>query len=114
MNGACGDFHAGGVGEAGGQRPGGEHGPADGEDALGPEQVGQSAAEQQQAAERDDVGVEHPREVLGAEAEVRADVGQGHADDARVGDDHELCERDDGEAVQRRGLTAGCMRFSLG
>ena len=40
----------------------------------GAEQVGEPAAEQQQAAEGDDVGVEDPREVLGAEAEVGADL----------------------------------------
>jgi len=93
---ASGDLDLGRAGNAGGQRARSEHGPADAEKSLGTEHVRQAAAEQQQAAEGDDVGVEHPREVLGTEAEVGADVGQRDSDDARVHDDHELCERDDG------------------
>ena len=38
--------------------------PAGGEHAPRAEQVGQPAAQQQQASERDDVGVEHPGQVL--------------------------------------------------
>src|ERR687896_475702 len=75
--------------------------------------VGQPAAQEQQAAERDDVGVEYPGQVLWAEAEVRLDLGQGHADDRRVHDDHELCERDDGKgrpAPRICGLHFGLLR----
>ena len=35
--------------------------------------------------------------LVGREAEVGLDLGQGHADDRRVHDDHELRERDDGK-----------------
>src|SRR5215207_8357064 len=68
------------------------------------------------AAEGDDISVEDPREVLGAEAEVRADLGQGHADDRGVHDHHELRERDQGECrpapgrcgLHERSFRAGC------
>ena len=92
-----GDLDAGGLGEPGDQRCAGEDRPAGGEHAAGAEQVGEAAAEQQQAAEGDDVGVEDPREVSGAEAEVRADLGEGDADDRGVHDHHELRERDEAE-----------------
>jgi hypothetical protein len=92
-----GDLDAGRLGEAGGERAGGQDRPAGEEQALGAEQVGQAAAQEEQAAEGDDVGVEDPREVAGAEAEIALDLGQGHADDRRVHDHHELRERDDGK-----------------
>src|SRR5215204_1511194 len=46
----------------------------------------------------------------GLEAQIRLDLGQGHADDRRVHDRHELRERDDGErrpAPRIRGLHRG-------
>ena len=85
------------IGEAGGERAGGQDGPAGGEDPAGAEQVGQPAAEQQQAAEGDDVGVEDPATAVGGEAEVGLDLGQRDADDRGVHDDHELGERDERE-----------------
>jgi hypothetical protein len=53
-----------GAGEAGGERAGEEDRPAGREDPPGAEQAGQASAEQQQAAEGDDVGVEDPGQVL--------------------------------------------------
>ena len=54
------DLQADRVGQTGGQRTAGEDRPAGGEHALGAEEVRKTAAEQQQAAERDGVGVEDP------------------------------------------------------
>ena len=76
--------------EAGGERrrgdeqePGDEHPPS-------AEQVGQAPAEQQEAAEGEDVGVHHPGEVLLREVERLADRGQGDVHDRGVKDDDEL------------------------
>ena len=79
-----------GVRQPGGEGTDGQGGPADAEDAAGAEQVGQPTAQQEQAAEGDDVRVEHPAQVLGAEAEVGLHLRQGDPDDRRVHDDHEL------------------------
>jgi hypothetical protein len=97
LHGTGDDLDPGGVGQAGGEGASGEDRPAQAEQPLGAEQVAQPAAEEQQAAEGDHVGVEHPREVPGGEAEVGTDVGQRHADDGRVHDHHQLRTRDDGQ-----------------
>ena len=78
--------------------PDGQDRPAGDEHALGAEEVGESASQQEQTAEGDHVGVEHPREVVLVKAQVLLDVGQGDADDRRVHDDHELGQRDDRES----------------
>lgn len=54
------------------------------------QQVGQAAAQQEQSAEDDDVGVEHPLRVSLGEPQVALHLGQRHADDRRVPDRHEL------------------------
>ena len=56
------------------------------------EQVAEPPAEQEEAAERDEVRVHDPRERLVGEAEVLADRRQRHADDRHVEDDHEVAE----------------------
>ena len=76
LDGAADQFDGRAAGGAGHQRPGREHDPAGGEDATGSEQVREPAAEEQQAAERDDVGVEDPAEALGCEAEVVLNLRQ--------------------------------------
>ena len=53
-------------------------------------QVGGPAAQQQEARECQRVGVDHPLEVGGREAEVAADRGQRDVHDRDVEDDHEL------------------------
>ena len=67
------------------------------EDAAGAEQVGEPAAEEQQAAERDDVGVEDPAEALGVKPRSCCIFGQRDADDGGVHDDHELGRGDEPE-----------------
>ena len=64
LHGAADELDGHGVARPAVEGTDGEDRPADAEDAAGAEQVGQPAAEQQQAAERDDVGVEDPAEVL--------------------------------------------------
>src|SRR5918992_1325202 len=63
-----GDLHAGRIGQPGGQRAAGEHDPAGREEALGAEQVRQPPAQEEETAERDDIGVEDPGEILRGEA----------------------------------------------
>ena len=116
LDGAAGELDGGVAGGTGDNRPGEQDGPAGDEHLAGAEQVGQAAAEQQQPAERDHVGVEHPRQVLGGEAQVGLHLRQGHADDGRVHDDHELGGGDEAErppAAVARGRRCGRHGSSL-
>ena len=63
--------------------PGDEH-------AASAEQVCGTPGQQQQAAEREDVGVDDPGDAGGAEPEVGLDGGQRHVDDRGVEHDDEL------------------------
>ena len=79
---------------------------ADQEDSPLADQVAEPAGEQQQAAERDQVGVDDPGEVALGEAEVVLDRRQRDVHDRRVEDDHqharaEHVERDPARAVVR-------------
>ena len=60
------------------------------EDFAPAEQVGRAAAEQEEAAEGEDVGVDDPGQVLLGEVERVADRRQGDVDDRGVEDDDEL------------------------
>jgi hypothetical protein len=84
-------------GEAAEHRGGDEGGDADQKDPLAPEQVAEPPGEQQQAAEGDQVAVDHPGEGRLAEMKVRLDGGEGDVDDRRVEDDHQLTETNDEE-----------------
>ena len=64
------------LGEAAEGGADGEDGQADLEDLESAEDVAEPAAEQQQAAEGERVGVEHPRQRRRAEAEVGVDAGE--------------------------------------
>ena len=66
---------------------------ADHEQPAPAEQVGHAAAEQQEAAEEQRVGVDDPREVVLGEVEVAADRRQRDVDDGCVEDDDELRQR---------------------
>src|SRR6185437_12749564 len=81
---------AGALGEPAGQRGGREQDQADDEHAATTEQVGHAATKEQEASEDEDVGVDHPREVVLREVEVAADRRQRDVDDRRVEDDDEL------------------------
>ena len=75
-----------------------EHPPA-------PHQVGEAAAEQQEAAEGERVGVDDPREVVLGEVQGAADRGQRDVDDRGVDHDDELRHR---EQREREVLGAWC------
>ena len=70
------------------------------------EQVAEPAAEQQEPAEREQVGVHHPGERGLREAQIRPDRRQGDVHDRRVEDDHQVPaaehdERDPAHAVRQ-------------
>ncbi len=81
------------------QRRRGEHGEPDQEDAALADQVADPAGQQQQSAERDQVGVHHPREVGLREPQIVLDRGQRDVHDRRVEDDH---QHPDAQHVQRQ------------
>ena len=83
-----------GAAEAGGHREADE---ADEERALAADVVGDAATEQQQAAERERVGRDGPRDVLRRDAEVLGGGRQGDVHDGGVEHDHQLGDRDDAE-----------------
>ena len=96
--------------EAGGERGDRDHDQAGHEDAPAPEQVGRPAAEQQEAAEGEHVGVHDPRQVLLGEVEGLADRRQGDVDDRRVENHDELrnAEQDQrGPALLSEGIFLG-------
>ena len=70
-----------------------------------PEQVGRTAAEQQQAAERQPVGGDDPLQVRLGEVELLPDSRQRDVDDREVGDRHE--ERN-GEKREGAPAVNGC------
>jgi hypothetical protein len=91
------DQHRRGVGEPvqqGREREDDEPGE---EDALAPEQVAGAAAEEQEAAERQRVGVDDPLQVALGHVQVGLDRRQRHVHDRRVEDDHELRQADERE-----------------
>ena len=87
---AGGDERALTPGEAAQQRPDREDDEPDHEDAPATEQVGEAAAEQQEATEDEGVGRDDPLQVLLRESEVGLDRGQRNVDDRDVQHHHEL------------------------
>ena len=65
------------------------------------EQVAGAGAEEEEAAEGQDVGVEHPRERRAGEMEAALDVGQGDVHDGGVEHHHQLGGEDDAEDHRR-------------
>ena len=98
------------LGEAAEQRGAGEEREPRQEDAAAPEQVAKAAGEQQQAAERDQVGVDDPGEAGLREAEVVLDGRQGHVHDRAVEDDHEHPRAEHHERQPARALGRGAGR----
>ena len=76
----------------------GEERQADLEDAEPAEDVAEAAAEEQQAAEGERVGVEHPRQRRRAEAEVGVDAGERDVHDGGVEHQHQLGDQHDRDA----------------
>jgi hypothetical protein len=81
-----------------------EQDEAAGEHLAPAEQIGGAAAEQQEAGERERVGVDDPGERRGREAEVVRDRRQRDVHDRHVEDDHELREAADDERQGRSPL----------
>ena len=79
-----------GAGQPAGERRHREDDDAGHEQAPVPEQVAEPAAEQQEPAEREQVGVHHPGERGLREAQIRPDRRQGDVHDRRVEDDHQV------------------------
>ncbi len=94
---ACGEQPELAGGKASDQRGDREQQDAGDEDPAAAQQVAGPAAEQQQPAERERVGVDDPLQVAAGEAERVLDVRQGHVHDGRVEHHHELRGRNDGQ-----------------
>ena len=75
----------------------GEDDKANQEEPLAPEEVAGAAAEQQEPAEEEGVGVHDPLEIRLAQIEIRLDRRKRDVDDGRVEDDHELGDADEDE-----------------
>ena len=84
------------------------------QDARASNQIPQSAGEQQQPAEADQVGIDHPGEVGGTEAEIALDARQRHADHRLVDDDHQRRCADDREGEALGGRKVGTSRSRHG
>ena len=92
--------------QAAGDRGDGEGDDAAEEDPLVAEQVAEPAGQQQEAAEGQQVGVDHPGQRGLGEAEVGADRGQRDVHDALVEHDHQVAQAQHVErqpAAPRRG-----------
>ena len=83
------------------------------EDLALAEEVGEPAAEQQEAGEREHVTVHDPLQACGAVVQVAADGRKGDVHDRHVKHDHELAQADDREdqAVGRLGRSDRAARW---
>ena len=99
--------HGAAASEPAHQGGGGEQGDAGHERAAAAQQVAGARPEQQQPAEDERVRVDHPRQVGGAEAQRRPDVGERDVHDADVEHDHQLHGEDGGERHRRVGEQPG-------
>jgi hypothetical protein len=95
------DEHPGAGGDPAQRRRSGEAGQADGEDPPRSEAIGEPAADEEQAAEGQQVGIDHPREIGHREVQLLPDRGQGDVGDGVVDQEHEL--GDAGEQQDKRG-----------
>ena len=113
LHGARRDQHDVALGEPAGERREREQPHAVDEHAPPAEQVGQAAAEQQEAAEEERVGVHDPGQVVLGEVEGAPDRGQGHVHDRGVEHDHELGhgEQGEGEILGAGGVGWAHVRF---
>lgn len=114
LEGAGAEEHGGAVRRAAEGGGGGEAQQADGEDAFAAEEVAQPSAEQQQAAEGERVGGDHPLPVGVGDAQVPLRRRQRDVHDGDVEDDHELGDGDDHQhppaAAVRVLMTGGGLR----
>ena len=95
LDGARAEQPGGRLRESDGERSDGKQPKADDEHAAAAENVAGARAEQQQTAERQRVGVLHPREVGVGEAEALLDFRQAGDDDRDVEHDHQVADEND-------------------
>jgi hypothetical protein len=97
------------TGEPAGKRGRGERADSGDEEAAMPEQVAEPSTEQQEAAVREQIPVDDPREGGLREAEILANRGQRDADDRDVKHDHQARQAQDIEGkpacARVRGIT---------
>ncbi len=111
LNEASGDQQPLAVGEAAERRGGGEQRQAAEEYLLAADQVPEPPSQQQEAAEGDQVGVDHPGQVGLGEVQVALDRGQGDIDDRRVQHDHQLAQAEDDQRDPAAAVVRGCLGF---
>jgi hypothetical protein len=104
-----GEEHAGVLRDAAERGCGGEAEQPDDEGALAPGVVGDPPAEQEEPAEGEGVGGDHPLPVGVADVQLRLRGGQGDVDDRRVEHDEKLGDRDDGQGEPAAG--SGIRRY---
>src|SRR5262249_21893887 len=101
------DRGAGALDDTGGKERGGREEEDTGhEQAAAPEQVGRPSTEQEQAAEGERVGAQHPLQVLFREAEVGSDRRQRDEHDRAVEEHHEEGAAEERERPPAAGI--GC------
>ncbi len=81
---------------------------------LRPIEVAQAAGHQEEAAEGDEVGVDHPGQAGLREVEALLDVGQGHVDDGAVQGVHEHGQADDDEGDPAPAVAGGVLGAEAG
>ena len=94
-------------GQAAGQAGGGKDHQAGLEYALAAEEVARPGREEQEPAEGDQVGIDHPLLIGRREPESGLHGRQGHVHDRRVDDDHEVGHARDGQDHARRKVRPG-------
>jgi hypothetical protein len=90
-----------------GERGNGEDGDADKEEPAAPEEISESAPEQQEATEDEDICGDYPIEIDRGEVEGVLDRRQGDVHDGQVQHHHELCGADHGERHAQMGPRGG-------
>ncbi len=115
LEGACADQHPLGGRDTAKQRGEAEQQEREDERTSLAPVIGRTAAEHEEARERDRIGVDHPLQVGGVETEARLDRRERDVDDAQVEDDHELRDAAHDQQPRRGGATvARGRRFRSG
>ena len=102
LDGADRDEHAGRGREPARERGGREQAESDEEHPAAAEQIAHPAAQQQEAAERERVGVHDPLEAVDGEVEIGLDGRERDVHDRDVEDHHELRDGEHGEGEPPR------------
>ena len=105
LDAACGEQPRGALSRTGRERGQREEGDAGDEHAAPAEEVAGARSEQEQPPERERVGVLHPGQAGGREAEGVVDAGEGVDDDRDVEHDHQVAAENDRELAEARRQT---------